>query len=62
MDLSVAWLHAQIVCRKNIFAYNLIIKLYTIFAVVQSLSAFVVPESVICNREALRFDLGLERQ
>jgi hypothetical protein len=29
---------------------------------VQSLSAFVVPESVICNREALRFDLGLERQ
>ena len=61
MDLSVAWPHAQIVCRKNIFAYNLIIKLYTIFLVGQSLIAFVVSESVICNR-VLRPNLGLERR
>lgn len=47
----MAWPHAQIVCRKNIFAYNLIIKLYTIFSVGQSLIVFVVSESVICNRE-----------
>ena len=61
MDLSVAWPHAQIVCRKNIFAYNLIIKLYTIFSVGQSLIVFVVSESVICNRD-LRPNLGLERR
>ena len=62
MDLSVAWPHAQIVCRKNIFAYNLIIKLYTIFSVGQSLIVFVVSESVICNRADLRPNLGLERR